>query len=47
MTHILPDERDPLVAHLAGRDHPRPQCGYNLRDLADNRCPEGAACGEC
>ena len=39
---------DPLAADLlpqflAGRDVPCPQCGYNLRDLAGDRCPE---CGE-
>jgi hypothetical protein len=32
-----------LAAFLARRDHPCPQCEYNLRDLQGNRCPE---CGE-
>jgi hypothetical protein len=33
----------PLHAFLAGRDVSCPACGYNLRDLAGDRCPE---CGE-
>jgi len=35
---------DPMLAtYLAGRDVPCPQCGYNLRDLPGDRCPE---CGD-
>jgi hypothetical protein len=29
-----------LRAYLAGRDAPCPNCDYNLRDLAGDRCPE-------
>jgi len=32
-----------LKLFLEDRDQPCPQCGYNLRDLAGNKCPE---CGE-
>src|SRR5438874_1764600 len=32
-----------LREYLAGRDTHCPLCGYNLRDLVGNRCPE---CGE-
>ena len=40
----MPEDADPmLTAYLAGRDVPCPQCGYNLRDLVGNRCPE---CGD-
>jgi hypothetical protein len=40
----MPETTDPtLAAFLAGRDHPCPQCEYNLRDLQGTRCPE---CGE-
>jgi hypothetical protein len=28
---------------LAGREEPCPKCGYNLRDLTGDRCPE---CGD-
>jgi hypothetical protein len=31
---------DLLHAYLAGRDAPCPNCEYNLRDLAGDRCPE-------
>lgn len=37
------DEAALLRTFLAGRDAPCPQCGYNLRDLLGERCPE---CGE-
>jgi hypothetical protein len=47
-TTIAPDtsEAPPaelLRAFLTDRDAPCPQCGYNLRDLHGDRCPE---CGE-
>ena len=29
-----------LAVYLAGRDVPCPRCGYNLRDLPGDRCPE-------
>lgn len=32
-----------LATFLAGRNVPCPQCGYNLRDLRGDRCPE---CGD-
>ncbi len=32
-----------LLAFLHGRDAPCPLCGYNLRDMAEPRCPE---CGQ-
>ena len=32
-----------LTDYLAGRDEPCPACGYNLRDLCGDRCPE---CGD-
>src|SRR5262249_51036576 len=35
--------RDFLREFLAGRDIECPLCGYNLRDLAGDRCPE---CGD-
>lgn len=31
---------EPLRTFLAGRDVPCPVCGYNLRDLEQERCPE-------
>ena len=34
---------DFLRNFLAGRDAPCPNCGYNLRDLTGDRCPE---CGQ-
>jgi predicted RNA-binding Zn-ribbon protein involved in translation (DUF1610 family) len=37
------DDTELLRAYLTGREVPCPQCGYNLRDLTGNRCPE---CGE-
>src|SRR5690349_2982947 len=39
---ILPPagERDWLVDYLAERDAPCPLCGYNLRGLVSDRCPE-------
>src|SRR4051794_28546487 len=36
-------EPDMLREFLAGRDAPCPGCGYNLRDLTGDRCPE---CGQ-
>lgn len=36
-------EIDRLAGYLKGRDAPCPGCGYNLRDLIGERCPE---CGE-
>ncbi len=36
-------EIDRLAGYLKGRDAPCPGCGYNLRDLIGDRCPE---CGE-
>jgi hypothetical protein len=33
---------DMLAAFLADRDYPCPGCGYNLRMLQSNRCPECA-----
>ena len=39
-----PMPADPmLAAYLSGADRPCPLCGYNLRDLVGNRCPE---CGD-
>lgn len=32
-----------LIQFLLGADVPCPRCGYNLRDLQGNRCPE---CGD-
>jgi ribosomal protein L37E len=32
-----------LREYLAGRDAPCPRCGYNLRDLKDEVCPECGA----
>jgi DNA-directed RNA polymerase subunit RPC12/RpoP len=37
------ESADLLRRFLAGRDVVCPQCGYNLRDLMGDRCPE---CGE-
>lgn len=34
---------DLLAAFLGGRDYPCPCCGYNLRDLTSDCCPE---CGD-
>ena len=34
---------DALSRYLSDRDEPCPRCGYNLRELKDDRCPE---CGE-
>lgn len=31
---------DPLIAYLAAHDAPCPGCGYNLRGLQTNSCPE-------
>ena len=36
-------DRDLLTSYLADRDVPCPRCGYNLRTLQSNQCPE---CGE-
>ncbi|MEA5613132.1 hypothetical protein [Nodularia spumigena] len=36
-------EIDRLAGYLKGRDAPCPGCGYNLRDLLGETCPE---CGE-
>lgn len=36
-------EIDRLAGYLKGRDAPCPGCGYNLRDLLGQTCPE---CGE-
>src|SRR5689334_642080 len=33
-------ERELLSSFLAGRSHPCPVCGYDLRDLRSARCPE-------
>lgn len=33
-------ENDLLTHYLAGRDVPCPTCGYNLRDLRGDQCPE-------
>lgn len=33
-------EASPLREHLAQRDCPCPNCGYNLRGLASEHCPE-------
>ena len=39
-----PQPPDPLLLQfLRGRDVPCPSCGYNLRDLTGDRCPE---CGQ-
>lgn len=39
-----PSEVDPhLLLFLRGREVPCPGCGYNLRDLTTERCPE---CGQ-
>lgn len=35
-----PAEREMLCAFLANRDAPCPACGYNLRDLQGQTCPE-------
>jgi hypothetical protein len=35
-------EIDRLAGYLKGRDAPCPGCGYNLRDLLGDRCPECA-----
>lgn len=35
-----PSLPDMLRAYLASRDEPCPGCGYNLRDLTGERCPE-------
>jgi hypothetical protein len=39
---MFPDEHpnDPLTAYLAERDAGCPRCGYNLRGLRQDRCPE-------
>ncbi|MEX2218097.1 MAG: hypothetical protein WD749_04995 [Phycisphaerales bacterium] len=37
-----PDQRTPLHDFLAERDFPCPGCGYNLRGLEANVCPECA-----
>ena len=37
------EEVDLLRRYLAGRDVACPMCGYNLRDLLGDRCPE---CGD-
>lgn len=38
------EDREELRTFLAGRDAPCPRCGYNLRDLKVEVCPEcGAA----
>jgi hypothetical protein len=34
------DKRDTLHSFLADRDEPCPNCGYNLRGLATDVCPE-------
>ena len=33
-------ETELLESFLAGRSHPCPVCGYDLRDLRSDRCPE-------
>ena len=40
---ILTDDDKALIAHLATRDAPCPNCGYNLRGLQSTACPE---CGQ-
>ncbi len=39
---VLRDEPGTLRAYLHERDTPCPGCGYNLRDLKADRCPECA-----
>ena len=36
------NEAERLAGYLKGRDAPCPGCGYNLRDLIGDRCPECA-----
>lgn len=40
---LTPHDADLLTAYLSERDEPCPRCGYNLRNLISNRCPE---CGD-
>ncbi len=40
---LTPHDADLLTAYLSERDEPCPLCGYNLRNLTSNRCPE---CGD-
>jgi hypothetical protein len=35
-----PSEKELLRTFLHGRSHPCPVCGYDLRDLCTDRCPE-------
>jgi hypothetical protein len=40
---VAADDARFLLAYLADRDLPCPRCGYNLRRLSSDRCPE---CGD-
>lgn len=35
-----PDDQALLLTYLADRDTPCPGCGYNLRGLKEDACPE-------
>ncbi len=43
LVHSRMTDTELLTAHLASRDVPCPKCQYNLRGVADGRCPECGA----